>query len=343
MTSVIQRDRKFEPGEVMTYPHRPSDGGNLALQVQKAAYWLGYKSYDTLFAECLWGHQMHDPLYRFLDTTLNRTAKLFTRDNVETYVEYLKRIHPDAPIQFLPNGLGKNDTIEGVDPLFVITGKERKDVDEAKEDEDWIFLDQSDLNPIRERKETIITYPFVYPSTSILALPHIVIIVIDMRESKVWYYDSQGLTSDDPSRLGIFKDDLDFNMHNNLVQLAKELFQNEDVIQITENLSIHQIDPFNCGTLICRVLKGLYEGKSVEEAFMFNPLVDSPSQFKIEAGHQFLQALNLIPGPGSIFDVKRPINTNVSLEEVTSIDLTDHFLEESKGSPRSPTQSDESA
>ncbi len=293
MTILIQKDRKFDPGDEMTHPHQPTKGWNIPHQLRKLAYFVALKAYDRLFAPPLLADQMHDPSSRFIDSTLNRRGKLFTEDNVVTYIGFLKKKYPDNSILFLPDGLGRNKRIEGIDPLFVIGGGKRRGI-EMEEKGEWALLNEEETHQIPGGKEKLIVYPFVYPAVGLFSLPHIVLLIVDKPGSTLWYYDSQGLTSDDPSRLKLFEDDPDFNMHENLVQLGKLFFPNQ-VVKIVENLSPHQIDPLNCGPLICRVLKRLYEGKSVEEALIFNPLVDSPLGFKKEAGHAYVESIAQIP------------------------------------------------
>lgn len=286
MTFVIQRDRKFEPGSEMTHPHRPTKGAQLVDQVLKVASFAVLKSYDALFASPLSNTRAHDPYHRFVDTTLNRRGKLFTEDNLITYVQFLKTRYPKTSLLFITDGLGKNREIRGVDPLFVIGKKEKREICQV-EDGDWTLLKDSKQVQPENSEKRLIAYPFVYPPSNKWSPPHIVLILVDKEEKTIWYYDSQGLTSDDPSRLRIFEDDLDFNMHENLVQLSQVLFPNE-VVKLVENLSVHQTDPVNCGAFICWVLEKLYKGNSIEEALMFNPLTASPLNFKKEAGHSFI-------------------------------------------------------
>jgi len=253
-----------------------------------------------MYAACLWDERCWDPVCRFVDTTLNRAGKLFSQDNMMLYADHLKTKYPDACIKFLADGLGVNTTILGADPLFVITGVNQKDIHETQSD-DWVQLDPEKVEKQHQYKEDVIAYPFVYPKRGYFTVSHVVIILVDRKDATIYYYDPQGLTSDDPARLQIFKDDLDFNMHENLIQLARVLFPN-DIARVVENLSSHQIDPINCGTFVCRVLRNLYQGKSVEEALMFNPVVESPLAFKREMGQIYLRSLGKNPGQIFLFD-----------------------------------------
>lgn len=100
--------------------------------------------------------------------------------------------------------------------------------------------------------------PFVFPKKNPFSFDHIVLIAVDMPRKEILYYDSQGLSSDDPSRLKVFKED--FNMRQDLESLSQKLFGGEG--KIIENFEAVQKDPFNCGVFVLRALDQLSNPKT---------------------------------------------------------------------------------
>lgn len=144
------------------------------------------------------------------------------------------------------------------------------------------------FEPVNHFTERYIIYPFVFPPKNAMCFDHIVLIIIDQEEEKIYYYDSKGLTSDDPERMGMFRDKPQFNMHKNLVQLASMLFKKCG--EVIENVAIHQTDPVNCGVYVCKALERLYQGMSVPEALSYNPLEESISDARKRMGIAYMQA-----------------------------------------------------
>lgn len=138
----------------------------------------------------------------------------------------------------------------------------------------------------KERAEKeIIAIPFVYPSFGDYTYAHNVLIVVAIKNKTVYYYDPQGLTSDDPERVLALPT---FDMRQDLLKLALDLFGEEG--KVVENVAQHQSDPVNCGVFVMRALKRLKEGKSVEEALTFDPK-QAASSVRTEIGLAYLDYL----------------------------------------------------
>lgn len=144
------------------------------------------------------------------------------------------------------------------------------------------------FEPVNHFSERYIIYPFVFPPRNAMCFDHIVLIIIDQAEEKIYYYDSKGFTSDDPERIGMFRDKPYFNMHKNLVQLASMLFKKAG--EVIENIAVHQTDPVNCGVFVCKALERLYQGMSVSEALNYNPQEESITDARKRMGIAYMQA-----------------------------------------------------
>jgi hypothetical protein len=89
--------------------------------------------------------------------------------------------------------------------------------------------------------------------------------------------------------MGIFEDFPRFDMHENLMQLSKFLFNGEG--EVTENVAIHQSDPVSCGVFVCRALEKLYQGKPVHKALYFNPSQESIADTRRRIGDTFTEIM----------------------------------------------------
>ncbi|MBA3815550.1 MAG: hypothetical protein H0X29_03350 [Parachlamydiaceae bacterium] len=149
------------------------------------------------------------------------------------------------------------------------------------------------FQPFTRFEEDYIVYPFVFPRKSVLSCPHIILIIVDQLEKKIYYYDSQGLTSDDPSRLELFEDHLKFNMHENLVLLAETLFKDCES-EIIENVAMHQSDPVSCGVFVSFAVEKILQGKSIPEALNYNPLEETITDARKRMGLAYMRAMQEI-------------------------------------------------
>lgn len=308
MPSITQIDRTFGPGPVQVSQHAPSNGMGLCEQVKSAFRWISYTARDLLLVPRLVGEQRDDPDCRFAQT-MKSWGKLLTKDNVEVHIKMLEEEFREASVLFIPNGMGNNRSIDGVDPLYVIAGKESKEAND-------LVLDPP-KNRFKESKARTIVYPFVYPAMGVFSFPHFVVNIIDRVDATIVYYDSQGLTSDDPCRQ-VFEEP--FNMHDNIVELAETIFPDRDS-QVIENRSQHQFDPVNCGTIGLGVLEKLYEGKSIVEALSHNPVVDCPSAFRKKLCHKYME--KRVPEKMALFDINRSQKSDRNLPPPKDSDLED--------------------
>ena len=157
------------------------------------------------------------------------------------------------------------------DTLIDFSGIDRFDktkLDNAQRPSEVVMKAKSDPNNLAKNK---ILYPFIFPPKGILSVDHIVLVAVDLSKHQIFYYDSQGLSSDDPQRKGITiadskdrKDGEKFNMRADLEKLGDNLFPNE-AFEIIENKEQHQSDPFNCGVFVMTAMKSLASGKTIEE------------------------------------------------------------------------------
>ncbi len=76
------------------------------------------------------------------------------------------------------------------------------------------------------------------------------------------YYDSQGLSSDDPTRVKRYPD---FNMRKDLEALGDKLFPKE-TFTIEENQDKHQTDTQSCAVYVLTMMHWLASRLSLETA-----------------------------------------------------------------------------
>lgn len=310
-------------------PHISTRGTTFKQHFSKAANWASLNLadvYDSTLPSSNSGSQFRckqviedSSVTRFLTSGKQLANNDILRFNQNLIEKYPGR---SSSIRFLDDSLKSSFyTIQGLDPHFVVTGEEAP-CDIAQ---DWYFINDQlrnvqplpseeqsveefffdvgnylNLKPetvsgyyeqcVAKYKERYILYPFVFPPNNKIGFCHIVLIVIDQQEEKIYYYDSKGQTSDDPDRKGIFRDDPYFNMHKNLVALARSLF-NKSVSEVIENVAIHQMDPINCGVFVCRAIERLYQGMSVSEALNYNPKEELIRDARKRMGIAFMQAI----------------------------------------------------
>lgn len=295
----IERNREFIPNGQESFPHQPSKGLSSAHQVISAVKFVSLHVQDQ-FLDIKFNED--DRPSQFL-----KSGQQLRNTDVLLFLDYLKKKFPKANSSIgvdVRHLLSTPRDIEDMDPLYVFTGKKEKP---PEIDEEWMLVDGEDLveqqldhdqkdeckEAIKhEWKQDVIVYPFIYPGKRAIYFSHIVLIIIDKKAKKIYYYDPQGLTSNDSSRLGLFEDNKEFNMHENLVQLAKALFgQKSDQVEVIENIAVHQTDPVNCGVFICRVLKRLYKGMSIPEALTYDQSQESISDTRKRMGIALMRAL----------------------------------------------------
>lgn len=303
---MLEVDRSFVPKGSEEVPHKATEGHTTICQLAKLVRYIFMKANDIV------SQASHEPIrdtaglkitkinpvYRFLDITKNSKAGMFARDNVLIFADVLGKKFGNKDVKFVPHGIGPNKVLGQADPLMAICGYRPKELAvEENVDGDWCNIEDSE--PVDARKgrikkydQRMIVYPFVYPSNGIFSFAHIVLIVVDQKKQKIFYYDSQGLTSDDLARSGLFEDRPDFDMHTNLTELAGLLFEDaEGGVVVVENNAQHQIDPVNCGTFVLRAIHRLYLGMEVEEALSFDSLEEDISEVRRELGLIFFQYL----------------------------------------------------
>lgn len=101
----------------------------------------------------------------------------------------------------------------------------------------------------KDAKDNIIAYPFVFPG-GMFKYEHIALIVVDKINKRVFYYDSQGLSSNDPNRKSG-----NVNLRKQLVALTIDLSATlGGEWAIEENTTKHQINPFDCGNYVMNAL-----------------------------------------------------------------------------------------
>lgn len=211
---------------------------------------------------------------QFLTRAWNRTYVQWEQGDILAFNTALTGAHPESRVQLLTGGMGekKNDLAKS-NPATVIMNEHSRLARVAKENSESV-------------KKDLLTYPFVYPGRP----PHIVLIVADIKNKTVFYYDPQGLKADDPKRLL----PPNFNMHNNLVDLAHRLFGKDG--KVVQNTSEHQTDPVNCGTFVMRALKNLHEvpkdagTRPVEDAFNFDPSLDITAE-RVKLGTRYSEII----------------------------------------------------
>lgn len=152
-----------------------------------------------------------------------------------------------------------------------------------------------DLAPyLRVEGVRYIAYPFVFKGKE---LDHMVLIWLDLENRKIYYYDPQGLASDDPRRINASYIAREFNLRDSLEELSSlckkiptQQMKEEpeyDTLDflVIENEVVTQSDLLNCGTHVLYVLEQLYKGCSMNEAIERAKAVDM-SRFREEMAQQ---------------------------------------------------------
>ncbi len=101
--------------------------------------------------------------------------------------------------------------------------------------------------------------PFVLPAHK-GSEEHVVLISVDPKSKEIRYFDPKGAYSDDPSHLGAFKDNPNFNMRTDLETLKGKLGKRWT---IKENIKAYQRDVTNCGTYVALAMQDEAKGKAV--------------------------------------------------------------------------------
>ncbi len=171
-----------------------------------------------------------------IETSATRLSNIDIHLLLEFFIDHYKFNEKECVVLF--EGLGGNASIADLAPSKIIS----RYIDDLK---------------LKHRFPSKIFYPFVFPSKEMWSSAHIVLIYVDLRKSLVGYYDSLGLSPDDPIRLHIFEDNPEFNMYNDLQNLADSLPKKieGDAPQYYENRIVHQTDPFNCGIFVSKVIQ----------------------------------------------------------------------------------------
>lgn len=100
-----------------------------------------------------------------------------------------------------------------------------------------------------EKENEMIAYPYAFPG-GILKYEHVVLVVVDKVNNKIYYYDPQGLSSDDVTRKT-----QEMNLREELIGLARDLakkFGGEWGIE--ENRTKHQVNPVDCGNYVMNAM-----------------------------------------------------------------------------------------
>jgi hypothetical protein len=166
----------------------------------------------------------------FLNRTKRFDSSLLSSSDVKEYAEVLKK----EDLTIIEDGLNPKKLVK---PSEVIKKEEGKE---------------------------LVLYPFVFPGKGKWSYDHIVLIAVDFKKQEIIYYDSQGLSSDDPSRLDIFEQDKKFNLREDLEILGESLFK--DKFSIKENKIKQQKDPNNCGVFVLSMMDSLSKGDTFEAA-----------------------------------------------------------------------------
>ena len=117
------------------------------------------------------------------------------------------------------------------------------------------------LNNASPDKTTLM--PFVFPRNK-GSEEHVVLISVDPKTKEIRYFDPKGAHSDDPARVGGFKDDPLFNMRTDLETLKTKLGTGWT---IKENTKAYQHDATNCGTYVALAMRDEADGKPVGEGW----------------------------------------------------------------------------
>lgn len=199
--------------------------------------------------------------------------------------------------------LDKDEDWNVVKPKNSKNKKEFNLVPEYSENEKRKIVSAETVN---RHKERYLVYPFVYPG-GMVRFAHVVLIIIDQVKKKIYYYDPQGLTSNDAARTGLFVDDPHFNLHKNLFKLANVLFKKEKISknkahgkeedvpqgEVLEFVSCPspQNDPVSCGVFVCRALERLYQGKTPKKSLYYDSSNEIIADTRKRMGLAYMQAM----------------------------------------------------
>ncbi|MCB1119189.1 MAG: hypothetical protein KDK65_04440 [Chlamydiia bacterium] len=109
---------------------------------------------------------------------------------------------------------------------------------------------------ITRKPDNVLLYPYVVEKKGVFSVNHIVLIAVDPDKKKIYYFDSQGLSSDDPKR--------SINLRGELETIGRNLFPN-DTYSIEESRLGLQSDPYNCGAFVMMAMEKFNEGKDLED------------------------------------------------------------------------------
>lgn len=302
---TVEGQKSLNTQSLTKITHTPTNGSSLCSRIQKLFYYL-------LCRFCDWVSSNYDTSkfdgvnYNFLNKTLCKRATLISNIDVMSFNNYLRTIK-GSQVQFIAGGMGTGPKIESKDPCSVIKEQMKNDgllfkdkesiekgrISEKHEKEVKGNSEAEQKNKDEQQKtpgKKLLAYPFTYPSSG-CSFPHIVLIIVDVTAKTIYYYDSKGLTSDDPAMSGMFSDNPKFNMHESLTKLAEEIFPDEG--RVIENIAPHQTDAVNCGIFVMRALENLSKIKEDE--------LDNKSSKAV------IQALSFDPENDDILKVRRNI------------------------------------
>lgn len=254
MAAVTRLNQWFQSGGKREVPHAPTEGMAWMDQIEKAGnsaraifsdWWYPLKKVDDYF-------DPQSPEARMITTSLERRATYFGKDTFLTFYNALSAKYPKAPVQFFSQGI-LHETLP-----------------------DKVFEREIVLT------ENLLAYPFVYSSSSFFSAPHIVLILVERGKKEIYYYDSRGLTSDDPTYIH-------YKMHESLIALGRSLFK-EAPFRVIENRARHQVDSMSCGVFVATALKRLFEGESIPEALNFGNTLEVALALRQQMGQFYLGA-----------------------------------------------------
>lgn len=275
--------------------HVPTNGSSLLEKIGKAFGYItgifidlivsvqGKKIVNDAFQQAGFDQAAQDGS-GFLTRTILQQSALMTNWDMISFTKALKQRDSEAQLD-----IGGIRSDKPIDPLSRIQTVVRE-------------------NSAQASPKNIIAYPYLFPSTGKLSFNHFVLVVVDLKNKKIFYYDPQGKTSDDPSRPNVTKT---ANMHQNLTELARQLSvshpgnEGSDPWTIIENTAKHQSDAINCGNY---VMRALFELSKLRAADLANPdAVLTALSFNPEAGEALRRRI------GMIFASK--VSTSASLKQ----------------------------
>lgn len=253
---VIELDQCFVK-EGRVGKHRPTEDLTWATRLEKVA------NFATAWFFDWWEPQKVDafrlepqsPEARLVEASLESRVAHMSTDRFFAFYNALKKEYPDAPVELMTQGL------YGVLPYEAMT---------------------QDFEFIPDGRKTILAYPFIYSACSMFSVPHIVLILVNQASKEIYYYDPNGLTSDDPSRAS-------YRMRESLKNLGELVFQG-DKYRLIDNRAQHQIDTMSCGIFVATALWRLFEGKTVDEALTFECTLEAALTLRKLMGLFYLRA-----------------------------------------------------